>query len=93
MWESLPPGSDLAVRLGFVHPEACPDCDGTGQTQDPPAKEHQHMNLNDAINALDGALPANPDAGIDAVAVPVEAIEAVTAALAEKSGDAPEAAA
>lgn len=25
-WASLPPGSDLAVRLGLVYPIPCPDC-------------------------------------------------------------------
>ncbi len=25
-WESLPPGSDLAVRMGFVCPISCPEC-------------------------------------------------------------------
>lgn len=29
-WANLPPGSDLAVRLGFVRPIQCPDCGGTG---------------------------------------------------------------
>jgi hypothetical protein len=26
MWESLPPGSDIAVRLGLVKPIPCPTC-------------------------------------------------------------------
>lgn len=30
-WEQLPPASDLAVRLGLVRPETCPDCGGSGQ--------------------------------------------------------------
>jgi hypothetical protein len=30
-WERLPPGSDLAVRLGIVRPIPCPDCKGTGE--------------------------------------------------------------
>lgn len=25
-WASLPPGSDLAVRLGLVAPMPCPEC-------------------------------------------------------------------
>lgn len=25
-WESLPPGSDMAVRMGLVKPIPCPDC-------------------------------------------------------------------
>lgn len=29
-WEALPPGSDLAVRMGFVRPIDCPECGGTG---------------------------------------------------------------
>ena len=29
-WESLPPGSDLAVRMGFVYPIDCPKCSGKG---------------------------------------------------------------
>lgn len=29
-WESLPPGSDLAVRLSVVQPIDCPACHGTG---------------------------------------------------------------
>ena len=31
MWEALPPGSNLAVRLGLVKPITCPECDGTGR--------------------------------------------------------------
>lgn len=30
-WESLPPGSDLAVRMGIVQPIDCPDCKGAGK--------------------------------------------------------------
>lgn len=30
MWESLPPGSDLAVRMGIVQPIPCPACGGNG---------------------------------------------------------------
>ncbi len=30
-WEELPPGADLAVRMGLVRPEECPACKGTGQ--------------------------------------------------------------
>lgn len=29
-WESLPPGSDLAVTMGVVRPITCPECKGTG---------------------------------------------------------------
>jgi len=29
-WERLPPGSDLAVRIGLVKAVTCPDCDGAG---------------------------------------------------------------
>lgn len=29
-WESLPPGSDLAVQLGLVRPEPCDACEGKG---------------------------------------------------------------
>lgn len=31
MWESLPPGSDMAVRLGLVSPLPCPQCGGCDQ--------------------------------------------------------------
>jgi hypothetical protein len=31
MWEDLPPGSDIAVRIGLVVPIPCPDCGGTGK--------------------------------------------------------------
>lgn len=27
-WESLPPGSDMAVRMGLVLPVPCPSCGG-----------------------------------------------------------------
>lgn len=30
-WLSLPPGADLAVRLGLVKPRPCPACSGTGK--------------------------------------------------------------
>jgi hypothetical protein len=31
-WADLPPGSDLAVRMGLVRPEPCDGCGGTGVT-------------------------------------------------------------
>jgi len=33
MWEALPPGVDIAVRMGIVKPIACPDCDGSGTSK------------------------------------------------------------
>lgn len=30
-WLNLPPGSDLAVRMGLVAPMPCPDCGGNGK--------------------------------------------------------------
>lgn len=30
-WTNLPPGSDLAVRLGLVRPMKCANCNGTGE--------------------------------------------------------------
>jgi len=30
-WEELPPGSDIAVRMGIVKPKSCPVCDGKGR--------------------------------------------------------------
>lgn len=30
-WSDLPPGSDLAVRMGIVQPIPCDECGGTGQ--------------------------------------------------------------
>lgn len=33
LWERLPPGSDLAVRLGMVRPIPCPECGGTGKSE------------------------------------------------------------
>jgi hypothetical protein len=32
-WESLPPGSDIAVRMGLVKPVLCPDCGGSGKKE------------------------------------------------------------
>jgi hypothetical protein len=32
-WAELPPGSDMAVRLGIVKPTVCPDCGGSGVTK------------------------------------------------------------
>ena len=29
-WETLPPGSDLAVKMGIVKPIPCPSCEGKG---------------------------------------------------------------
>jgi hypothetical protein len=29
-WERLPPGSDLAVRMGVIEPLRCPSCEGSG---------------------------------------------------------------
>lgn len=34
-WESLPPGSDYAVKTGLVKPIPCPEC----QTPRPKSKE------------------------------------------------------
>lgn len=34
-WESLPPGSDAAVRAGIVKPIPCPECGGSGVYKDP----------------------------------------------------------
>lgn len=31
VWEALPAGSDLAVRMGLVQPVECPGCGGSGQ--------------------------------------------------------------
>ena len=31
VWEELPPGSDLAVKMGLVKPLTCPSCGGTGK--------------------------------------------------------------
>lgn len=33
MWSTLPPGSDLAVRMGVVKPIPCPACGGKGSGQ------------------------------------------------------------
>ena len=32
-WKSLPPGSDVAVRLGWVKPIPCPICNGKGTNE------------------------------------------------------------
>ena len=29
-WAELPPGSDVAVRMGLVKPIPCPSCGGSG---------------------------------------------------------------
>jgi RecJ-like exonuclease len=29
-WEKLPPGSDIAVKIGLIKPIVCPNCDGKG---------------------------------------------------------------
>lgn len=34
-WTSLPPGSDIAVRMGLVRPLICPACHGGGLTPQP----------------------------------------------------------
>ena len=31
MWQELPPGSDLAAKMGIVKPIPCPQCGGTGK--------------------------------------------------------------
>ena len=41
MWATLPPGADLAVRMGLVKPIDCPDCKGTGQVEDGKNEEQQ----------------------------------------------------
>lgn len=33
-WENLPPGSDLAVKVGLVKPIPCPRCGGVGLVYD-----------------------------------------------------------
>lgn len=30
-WENLAPGQDIAVRLGWVKPIDCTECNGTGE--------------------------------------------------------------
>lgn len=32
-WAKLPPGSDVAVKLGIVKPIDCPQCGGKGRTE------------------------------------------------------------
>ncbi len=34
-WENLPPGSDIAVKMGLVYPITCNPCGGTGQVEEP----------------------------------------------------------
>jgi hypothetical protein len=34
-WANLPPGADLAVRLGIVKRGPCPDCNGSGSVEAP----------------------------------------------------------
>jgi hypothetical protein len=35
-WSELPPGADLAVRLGMVRPVKCSRCDGSGEVGEKP---------------------------------------------------------
>ncbi len=49
-WASLPPGSDLAVRLGMVRPMPCPRCAGGGTE---PAPAHAPTGVADARNDTD----------------------------------------
>lgn len=49
IWAALPPGADIAVKLGVVKPITCPRCGGTGE--DPEGwggKEPKLMTPNDA---------------------------------------------
>lgn len=50
-WQDLPPGSDLAVRLGLVRPVPCDICGGSGKT--PAATAHE----------LEFVLTWHPDVG------------------------------
>ena len=34
-WQSLPPGSDVAVKLGLIWPILCPSCGGSGKAKQP----------------------------------------------------------
>ncbi len=34
-WAELPPGSDIAVRMGLVKPKPCPVCLGKGRVTAP----------------------------------------------------------
>lgn len=38
-WASLPPGSDLAVKMGIVKPKPCPRCFGAGRLEPAQVKE------------------------------------------------------
>ena len=38
-WAELPPGADIAVRLGIVKPQTCPACGGDGVFDDAPDDE------------------------------------------------------
>lgn len=42
-WQSLPPGSDMAVRLGQVVPLECPKCGGSGSADDWPRGDTEHL--------------------------------------------------
>lgn len=35
-WENLPPGADLAVKVGLVRPIPCPDCTAINYSDDDP---------------------------------------------------------
>lgn len=60
-WENLPPGSDVAVRLGIVKPIPCPDCGGKGTrlvAEDPSNARLQTTNdlLDDLLGKADRQL-------------------------------------
>ncbi|ANN16224.1 hypothetical protein SD37_11610 [Amycolatopsis orientalis] len=61
-WATLPPGSDLAVRMGFVRPIDCPDCEGHGSV----AVEPKPLTAREQLDAYAAkSMPSHTDTGVD----------------------------
>ncbi|MFI6304308.1 hypothetical protein ACIBCH_20755 [Amycolatopsis thailandensis] len=61
-WSTLLSGSDVAVRMGFVRPIDCPDCDGHGSV----VVEQKPLTAREQLDAYAAKwMPSHTDTGVD----------------------------
>ena len=57
VWAELPPGSDLAVKMGLVKPITCPECHGVGTI--PEKRKEDEQNLHKWLRRNHGEVKEN----------------------------------